>query len=553
MYLRTDGLRLVVVALLAAFCAFPALAESTTTGSAVFAQLVAGEIEAMSTEGVDPATAFTYQGRLTDGSTPLTGSYDFAFALFDAETAGNFIGILTFEDVAVVNGLFVVTLNYGSSVFAGDRRWLLIGTRPGAETGDYTELGPRQELTPTPYAIGLIPGVTVKGNPASEARGLINAFAGPPVAGDEGTYGVKLGAMNSGATVGVDAYTHQTGSIAVRGEAGPGTFLAAGVMGMTESPFAYAVMGMATALAGSQSIGGFFQSSGESGVGVVGQTNYATGENYGVMGMSSSEDGAGGLFENNKGPGTRGRAVIGLSGSGSLDAIPFYYYHAAGTFVGPNGVIGFASSDGDDGFGVFGASDEPLGIGVHGLVTSGSATAVYGLAQAPDAYAGRFSNQNGGVDIYASGSGIIRSKADHKYVISPLNAVSNSLSLRQSGGRVEAESSSTGLHGVDIPINIPSQLYGVPLRVRRIEISYKVDTASSFINGTTLKELEVTGSNNLITNSVTRKSTTWSTYPITGTELYNGPVWLYFLLNYGGTGTGHTISIGRIVVMLDSE
>ena len=34
-------------------------------------------------------TGFTYQGRLTDGSAPATGTYDLQFALFDALTDGN--------------------------------------------------------------------------------------------------------------------------------------------------------------------------------------------------------------------------------------------------------------------------------------------------------------------------------------------------------------------------------------------------------------------------------------------------------------------------------
>jgi AraC-like DNA-binding protein len=34
-------------------------------------------------------TSFTYQGRLTDGGTPPTGTYDMQFKLFDAVTAGS--------------------------------------------------------------------------------------------------------------------------------------------------------------------------------------------------------------------------------------------------------------------------------------------------------------------------------------------------------------------------------------------------------------------------------------------------------------------------------
>jgi hypothetical protein len=33
-------------------------------------------------------TAFTYQGRLNDGANPANGSYDLAFALYDAASGG---------------------------------------------------------------------------------------------------------------------------------------------------------------------------------------------------------------------------------------------------------------------------------------------------------------------------------------------------------------------------------------------------------------------------------------------------------------------------------
>jgi chromosome segregation ATPase len=47
-------------------------------------------------------TAFTYQGRLTEGGSPANGSYDLRCALFDAASAGNQIGAaVTNRNVAV--------------------------------------------------------------------------------------------------------------------------------------------------------------------------------------------------------------------------------------------------------------------------------------------------------------------------------------------------------------------------------------------------------------------------------------------------------------------
>src|SRR6185503_5395210 len=85
-------------------------------------------------------TAFTYQGRLTDGGGPASGAYDLELALFDAAAGGAQVGpTLTRDDVAVAEGLFTVSLDFGA-VFAGSKRWLEVRVRPGASTGAYTTL-----------------------------------------------------------------------------------------------------------------------------------------------------------------------------------------------------------------------------------------------------------------------------------------------------------------------------------------------------------------------------------------------------------------------------
>jgi hypothetical protein len=97
-------------------------------------------------------TAFTYQGRLTDGGAPANGIYDIRFILYDAAVGGAQVGsIATKEDITVSAGLFNVTLDFGS-IFNGTALFLDIAVRPGASSGQYTALTPRQALTPAPYA-----------------------------------------------------------------------------------------------------------------------------------------------------------------------------------------------------------------------------------------------------------------------------------------------------------------------------------------------------------------------------------------------------------------
>jgi hypothetical protein len=97
-------------------------------------------------------TAFTYQGKLNNGSSPATGLYDFSFSAWDASSGGSAYGsTVALPAVAVSNGLFTVTLDFGS-IFNGTALWLDISVKTNA-AASYTTLTPRQLLTPVPNAI----------------------------------------------------------------------------------------------------------------------------------------------------------------------------------------------------------------------------------------------------------------------------------------------------------------------------------------------------------------------------------------------------------------
>ena len=99
-------------------------------------------------------TAFTYQGQLNANGSAATGFYDLRFTIYDAATNGDVVsGVLTNAATPVTNGLFTVTLDFGSGVFTGDARWLEIGARLTYSKQDFTTLSPRQGLTPCPYAL----------------------------------------------------------------------------------------------------------------------------------------------------------------------------------------------------------------------------------------------------------------------------------------------------------------------------------------------------------------------------------------------------------------
>ncbi|MBS0196219.1 MAG: hypothetical protein JSR77_05620 [Planctomycetes bacterium] len=104
------------------------------------------------------ATAFTYQGELASGGTPATGTFDLRFRLYAAATGGvQIASTLCTDNLAVANGRFAASLDFGAAAFAGQQRYLEIEVRQ--DTGldcsnatGFTILTPRQELTAAPNA-----------------------------------------------------------------------------------------------------------------------------------------------------------------------------------------------------------------------------------------------------------------------------------------------------------------------------------------------------------------------------------------------------------------
>lgn len=100
-------------------------------------------------------TGFTYQGKLTDGGTPATGTYDFEFRLFPS--AGDPFPVpietRTKTGVAVANGIFTVQLDFNDYQFDYTGRYLEIAVKPAGSQNDYTTLAPRQKITAAPYSI----------------------------------------------------------------------------------------------------------------------------------------------------------------------------------------------------------------------------------------------------------------------------------------------------------------------------------------------------------------------------------------------------------------
>src|SRR5690606_5647436 len=148
-------------------------------------------------------SGFTYQGRLTQDGATVNDVCDMQFGLWDSETDGAQVGATqTVPNVSVADGLFTVTLNaggeFGAAAFTGEARWLALGVRCPAGSGDYAGLAPRQPITAAPYALSLMPGATLESD-ADVATMLVvksTQTVGSPRGG-------ILGQMNAGGGYGV--------------------------------------------------------------------------------------------------------------------------------------------------------------------------------------------------------------------------------------------------------------------------------------------------------------------------------------------------------------
>lgn len=101
-------------------------------------------------------TAITYQGRLMDKNRPADGLYDFQFKLYDSNDPCTGIQLgnpIDTNDVEVIDGHFLVELDFGSGIFDGNAVWLETRVVRSPMGSDPATLSPLLELTPTPYSL----------------------------------------------------------------------------------------------------------------------------------------------------------------------------------------------------------------------------------------------------------------------------------------------------------------------------------------------------------------------------------------------------------------
>ena len=153
-------------------------------------------------------SAFTYQGQLKESGQRASGLYDLQVCLFDDPANPVPLScIANIDDVPVEEGVFSVVLDFGTTPFAGEQRHLELRVRPGASSGAYTTLAPRQLIRPAPEALraatsSAAPWSGLSGVPAGFADNVDDAGVGTVTSVATGT-GLSGGPITGSGTIAI--------------------------------------------------------------------------------------------------------------------------------------------------------------------------------------------------------------------------------------------------------------------------------------------------------------------------------------------------------------
>ncbi|MFQ5854544.1 MAG: hypothetical protein ACE5LU_02715 [Anaerolineae bacterium] len=123
--------------------------------------------ETMAVAG-DLTSGFYYQGVLTEAGSPVNGTRQMEFELYDASSGGSQVGSTITQAVVVTGGQFNVAFNWGRDRIDGKALWLQVRARDSG--GSLRDLG-RTQIRAVPYAMSLVPGAWVR------ARSSVKPYA----------------------------------------------------------------------------------------------------------------------------------------------------------------------------------------------------------------------------------------------------------------------------------------------------------------------------------------------------------------------------------------
>lgn len=230
----------------------------------------------------------SYQGVLSEGGVPVTGTRDMIFRLYSNAACTTQVGSdINKPGVGLTNGFFTVELAVNQALFNGQGLWLKVFV--GA-----TGLG-CQELLPVPYALSLRPGAQMSASTSGNILQLINTYAAsttgsalhatsaaptaPTVAGYHNGDGPGIYGYTAGAYPAVEGMHGGTGSV-VAGYVSNAD--AIGVLGSNNSNGGSGVKGFSEGGIGVEGLGGSISYAGVLGSGASYGGHFTADVGYGI-------------------------------------------------------------------------------------------------------------------------------------------------------------------------------------------------------------------------------------------------------------------------------
>lgn len=181
------------------------------------------------------ASKISFQGVLKEGGNPVNGARNMVFRLYSDNTCTTQVGSVTKNNVPVSNGLFSVDLDFPLTQFNGQALWIQV------EIGS-TKMA-CQEILPVPYALGLIPGATMKDTDSNVTLNSLRLLQpSPPHLGKYGMYVTSSGTAANTSYYGVygngrhyGIYGESESGTAVYAKSTSGTAIKAAGTGVIES------------------------------------------------------------------------------------------------------------------------------------------------------------------------------------------------------------------------------------------------------------------------------------------------------------------------------
>lgn len=102
---------------------------------------------------VTAATALNYSGSLKTDTGWASGEFQIVFQLYSNSIANDPVSVAITNQVAVSNGVFSSSMDFGIAPFTLDPLWLELSVRKVGVDSEFTILTPRQKLSPLPQAV----------------------------------------------------------------------------------------------------------------------------------------------------------------------------------------------------------------------------------------------------------------------------------------------------------------------------------------------------------------------------------------------------------------